>query len=53
MITLAQITNTEVFAFLAAQGFKLLNCKVLFINREDNIKCKKVVCFLKNSKFHG
>ena len=31
MIALTQITNTEIFAFVAALVFKLFACKVLFI----------------------
>ena len=33
MIALTQITNTEIFAFIAVLVFKLLSRKVLFINR--------------------
>ena len=39
MIASAQITNTEIFAFIAALVFKLLSHKVLFINRKDNKNC--------------
>ena len=39
MIALAQITNTEIFAFIAVLVFKLLSRKVLFINRKENRKC--------------
>ena len=39
MITSTQITNTEIFAFIAALVFKLLRRKVLFINRKDNRNC--------------
>ena len=39
MIALTQITETEIFAFIAALVFKLLSRKVLFINREDNRNC--------------
>ena len=39
MIASTQITNTEVFAFMAALVFKLLSRKVLFINRKDNQNC--------------
>ena len=38
MIASTQITNTEIFAFIAVLVFKLLSLKVLFINREDNRK---------------
>ena len=33
-IALTQITNTEIFAFIAVVVFKLLSSKVLFINRK-------------------
>ena len=36
MIDSRQITNTEIFAFIAALVFKLSSRKVLFINRKDN-----------------
>ena len=36
MITSAQITNTEIFAFIAVLGFKLFSRQVLFINKKDN-----------------
>ena len=39
MIASTQITNTEVFAFIAVLVFKLLSRKVLFINGKDNRKC--------------
>ena len=36
MIASTQITNTEVFAFLAGPSLKLSSRKVLFISRKDN-----------------
>ena len=36
MIPSTQITDTEIFAFIAILVFKLSNRKVLFINRNDN-----------------
>ena len=42
MIASKQITNTEILAFIAVLVYKLLSCKVLFINRkdkEDNKNC--------------
>ena len=36
MIPSTQITNTEVFAFIAVLVFKLLSRKVLFINGKNN-----------------
>ena len=36
MIGSTQITNTEIFTFLAVLAFTLLTRKVLFINRKDN-----------------
>ena len=34
MITLTQITNTEIFAFIAVLVVKLFTRKVLFINKK-------------------
>ena len=42
MIALTQITNTEIFTFIAVLVFKLLSCNVLFTNRNDNRNCRKV-----------
>ena len=42
MIASTQITNTEIFAFIAVLVFKLLSRKVLFINKKDNRNCYKV-----------
>ena len=39
MVASTKITNTEIFSFIAALVFKLLNRKVLFINRKDNRNC--------------
>ena len=39
MLALTQITNTEIFAFMALLVFKLLSHKVLFINRKDYRNC--------------
>ena len=39
MIASTQITNTEIFAFIAVIVFNLLSRKVLFINRKDNRNC--------------
>ena len=36
MIASTQITNTEIFAFIAVLAFKLLSRNVFFINRKDN-----------------
>ena len=47
MITSTQITNTEIFAFIAVLVFKLLSRKVLFTNRKDNRNCLKVSHFLR------
>ena len=35
MIALTQITNTEIFAFIAVLVFKLLNLKFLLRKRKD------------------
>ena len=39
MIALTQVTNTEIFAFIAVLDFKLLSDKVLFMNKKDNRNC--------------
>ena len=39
MTTSTQITNTEIFAFIAVLVFKLMRCKALFINKKDNRNC--------------
>ena len=39
MIASTQITNTEVFAFIAVVVFNLLSRKVLFINKKDDKNC--------------
>ena len=39
MIASTQITNTEIFSSLVVLVFKLLNRKILFINRKDNRNC--------------
>ena len=39
MIASIQLTNTEIFALIIVQVFKLLKRKVLFINRKDNRNC--------------
>ena len=41
MIVSTQITNTEIFAFLAVLVFKLLSRYVLFINSKDIETVKK------------
>ena len=38
MIASTQITNTEIFAFIAVLVFKFLSREVLFINRKDDRK---------------
>ena len=40
MIASTQITNTEIFAFIAALVPKLLSREVLFINTKDNKICR-------------
>ena len=51
MIALAQI-NTENFTFVAVLSFKILSCKVLFINRKDIKNSFNYAKFYENSKFH-
>ena len=38
MITSTQITNTEIFAFVAVLVFQLLSRDVLFTNRKETVK---------------
>ena len=47
MIALTEITNTEIFAFIAVLIFKLFCRKVLFINWKDNRNCQKLGYFFK------
>ena len=42
MVASTQITNPEIFAFVAVLVFKLLSRKVLFIDRKGNRNCEKV-----------
>ena len=48
LIALTQITNTEVFAFIAVLVLMLLSRKVLFINGRDNSRLlfKKIENFM-------
>ena len=39
MIASTQITNTDMFAFIAVLFFKLLSRKVLFIKKKGNRNC--------------
>ena len=47
MFVSTQITNTEIFVFMAVLVFKLLSRKPLFRNRKDNRNCYKVGYFLR------
>ena len=47
MVASAQVTNAEIFTFMAVLVFRLLSPKVLFINRKDKRNCKKVGYFLR------
>ena len=47
IIASTQITNNEIFAFIAVLVFVLLSRKVLFITRKDNRNCYKVGSFFK------
>ena len=53
MIASTQITNTEIFALIAVLVFKLLNRKVLFINRKGNRNCQNRLLFKKIANFTG
>ena len=39
------MTSNEILAFIAVLVFKLLNRKVLFINKKDNRNCLKADYF--------
>ena len=39
MIASTQVTDTEIFVFIAFLVFKLMSRKVLFINRKDKRNC--------------
>ena len=39
MIASTQITDTEIFVFIAILLFKLMSRKVLFMNRKDKRNC--------------
>ena len=53
MKALTQVTNTEIFAFIAVLFLKLLSRKVLFINRIDNRNLKSWLLFKKIANFTG
>ena len=53
MKALTQVTNSEIFAFIAVLFFKLLSRKVLFINRIDNRNLKSWLLFKKIANFTG
>ena len=53
MIALTQIIKTEILAFIAFLVFKLLNDKVLFINRKDNRNCPIRLLFKNIANFTG
>ena len=45
MVASTQITNTEIFAFIAVQVFELLSRKVLLINKKTIETVKKEPTF--------
>ena len=53
MIASTQITNTEIFGFIAVLVFKLLSRKVLFIKRKDNKLLKSRLLLKKIAHFTG
>ena len=53
MITSTQITNTEIFAFIAVLVFKLLSRKVLFIIEKTKKLLKSRLLFKKIANFTG
>ena len=53
MIASSQITNTRTSTFIALLVFKLLSCKVLFIDRKDNRNLKSRLLFKEIANFTG
>ena len=54
MITSTQIAKIEILAFIAVPIFKLLDGKVLFLNRKDNRNyLKSRALFKKIANFKG
>ena len=53
MTSSTQITNIEIFAFIAVPVFKLSSRNVLFINRKDNRNLKSRLLFKKMVNFTG
>ena len=53
MIALTQITNNEIFAFMAVLVFKLLSREVLFIDRKDNRNLKSRLLLKKIANITG
>ena len=54
MITLTQITNTGIFAYISVLVLKLLNRKILFANRKRQQKLlKSRLLFKKIANFLG
>ena len=47
MIASTQVTNTDIFAFIAVLILKLLSHEFLFINGKDKRNCKEVGDFLR------
>ena len=39
MIVSTQVTNTEIFTFIAVLVFKLFSRRILFIDTKDNRNC--------------
>ena len=50
MIASAQITNTEIFEFIAVLNFKLLRGRVLFVNRKNYRNCLKAGFFFRKKQ---
>ena len=54
MIASTPKSNTGIFAFISILVFRILNRKVLFINRRNNRNFKKnTLLFKKTAKFMG
>ena len=53
MIALKQITETEIFVFIAIPVFKLLSSKILFIVHKKKKMLKSRLLFRKRANFKG
>ena len=50
MIALTQLTNTGIFAFVAALVFELLSCEIFVVNKKDIRNYEKIDNFFRKFK---